>query len=134
MDLKTRYKIKGLGTEKTIESVIKIFTDEKGEKITQVEDRWNGNIPDGAFAKVGISQLITPFWWINACGIIEFWIFCSLCWVKPWEVSRWGEASFYRFTSPAIYNPWYLQDVNGEINAGIPEPQLGSCPNDGLCS
>ncbi|KAG0649668.1 hypothetical protein D0Z07_3941 [Hyphodiscus hymeniophilus] len=47
MDLKTTYKVKGLGTEKTIESVIKITTDASGEKITSVEDRWNGNIPEG---------------------------------------------------------------------------------------
>jgi hypothetical protein len=52
MDLKTTYKVKGLGTEKTIESVIKIATDESGEKITKVEDRWNGNIPEGPIAMV----------------------------------------------------------------------------------
>jgi hypothetical protein len=53
MDLKTKYKVKGLGTEKTIESVVKIMIDERGEKITGVEDRWNGEIPDGPVATVG---------------------------------------------------------------------------------
>ena len=52
MDLKTRYKVKGIGAEKVIESVIKIHTDEKGERIVGVEDRWNGNIPEGAIATV----------------------------------------------------------------------------------
>jgi hypothetical protein len=52
MDLKTTYKVKGLGIEKTIESVIKIATDSTGEKITSVEDRWNGNIPEGPVATV----------------------------------------------------------------------------------
>jgi hypothetical protein len=52
MDLKTTYKVKGLGTEKTIESLIRIFTDESRERITSVEDRWNGNIPEGPIATV----------------------------------------------------------------------------------
>jgi len=51
MDLKTTYKVKGLGTEKTIESLVKIATDESG-RITSVEDKWNGNIPEGAIANV----------------------------------------------------------------------------------
>jgi hypothetical protein len=51
-----------------------------------VEDRWNGNIPEGAFAKVSLLDLLNPFWWIDACGIVWFWVFCSICWIKPWEV------------------------------------------------
>ncbi|KAF2720157.1 hypothetical protein K431DRAFT_286006 [Polychaeton citri CBS 116435] len=50
MDLKTRYKIKGVGSEKTIESVINIFVDESTGKIEKVQDKWNGELPDGAFA------------------------------------------------------------------------------------
>lgn len=92
MDLKTRYKVKGLGTEKIIESVIKIYTDESGDRITQVEDRWNGNIPEGAFGKVSLIDLLNPFWWINVCGIVWFWVFCKICWTRPWEVG--GERSF----------------------------------------
>lgn len=51
MDMKTRYKVKGIGAEKTIESVIKIFTNPEG-KITEVQDQWNGNLPEGPVAKV----------------------------------------------------------------------------------
>jgi len=62
LDLKTRYKMKGIGTEKTINSVIKIHTDPEGKKITQVEDRWDGEIPDGAFAKVfrNLNSVVVP--------------------------------------------------------------------------
>ncbi|PMD22283.1 hypothetical protein NA56DRAFT_570782 [Hyaloscypha hepaticicola] len=62
MDLKTRYKVKGIGSEQTIESVIKIHTDEKGERITKVEDRWNGEIPGGAFAKAfrNLNSVVVP--------------------------------------------------------------------------
>jgi hypothetical protein len=52
MDLKTRYKVKGVGTEKVIESVIVIKTEENGERIVSVEDRWNGSIPEGPIATV----------------------------------------------------------------------------------
>lgn len=50
IDLKTRYKMKGIGTEKTIQSLVNIHTN--GDKIVKVEDKWDGEIPDGAFAKV----------------------------------------------------------------------------------
>jgi hypothetical protein len=45
VDLKTMYKVKGLGTEQTIASKVKIFTE--GEKITRVEDLRNDKLPDG---------------------------------------------------------------------------------------
>ncbi|CAG8951896.1 hypothetical protein HYFRA_00005700 [Hymenoscyphus fraxineus] len=51
MDLKTRYTIKGIGKEQTIESVVNIYTDAAGEKIVKVEDKWNGELPEGPFAK-----------------------------------------------------------------------------------
>jgi hypothetical protein len=52
LDLKTNYRVKYLGTEKAIESVVKIHTDAAGDKIVGVEDRWNGEIPEGPIAKV----------------------------------------------------------------------------------
>ena len=52
MDLKTRYKIKGIGSEQTIESKVNIFVRKEDGKIEKVEDRWNDNIPEGPVAKV----------------------------------------------------------------------------------
>ena len=52
-----RHKAKGLGTEKIIESVVKIHTDGTGEKIMGVEDRWNGDTLDGPIATVESSSL-----------------------------------------------------------------------------
>ncbi|KAL9624421.1 MAG: hypothetical protein Q9160_001384 [Pyrenula sp. 1 TL-2023] len=49
MDMKTRYKIAGIGKEQVIESKIIIQMDSSGEKISKVEDRWDGNLPDSAF-------------------------------------------------------------------------------------
>jgi hypothetical protein len=49
MDLKTRYVIKGIGKEQTIQSVVAIHTDGEG-KITKVEDKWDGKLPDSSIA------------------------------------------------------------------------------------
>ncbi|KAJ4371255.1 hypothetical protein N0V83_004472 [Neocucurbitaria cava] len=49
MDLKTRYVVKGIGKEQTIQSVVAIHLDEQG-KISKVEDRWDGKLPDGAIS------------------------------------------------------------------------------------
>ncbi|KAL1583137.1 hypothetical protein WHR41_07990 [Cladosporium halotolerans] len=46
MDLTTRYKVKGVGKETTINSKINIFTD--GGKIQRVEDKWDGKLPDSS--------------------------------------------------------------------------------------
>ena len=51
MDLSTKYKLKGVGLEKVINSKINIYTNSVGNRITKVEDRWDGEIPEGAFAK-----------------------------------------------------------------------------------
>ena len=52
MDLKTKYKVKGVGIEQTIESKVNIFVDEKSGKIVKVEDKWNGKMPDNAVVNV----------------------------------------------------------------------------------
>lgn len=52
MDLKTKYKVKGVGIEQTIESKVNIFVDEKTGKIVKVEDKWNGKMPNNAFVNV----------------------------------------------------------------------------------
>ncbi|EKD13123.1 uncharacterized protein L3040_002923 [Drepanopeziza brunnea f. sp. 'multigermtubi'] len=58
----TRYKVKGLGAEKVIESEIRIHMDAAGEKIVKVEDRWNGNIPEGPIATAfrNLNSVVVP--------------------------------------------------------------------------
>jgi hypothetical protein len=51
MDLKTRYKVKGVGIEKIIDSKINIFVGKDG-KIEKVEDKWNGKLPDSTFVDI----------------------------------------------------------------------------------
>ncbi|KAK7533743.1 uncharacterized protein J3D65DRAFT_669488 [Phyllosticta citribraziliensis] len=47
MDLKTRYVLKGIKKETIIASVVNIYTDEAG-KISRVEDKWDGKLPDSS--------------------------------------------------------------------------------------
>ncbi|KAF1845223.1 uncharacterized protein K460DRAFT_355066 [Cucurbitaria berberidis CBS 394.84] len=49
LDLKTRYVIKGINKEQTIQSVVAIHLDDQG-KISKVEDKWDGKLPDGAIS------------------------------------------------------------------------------------
>ena len=56
MDLKTRYVIKGVGTEQTVDSKIKISYNESTGRITEVQDRWNDNIPTSSFATVSLHK------------------------------------------------------------------------------
>jgi hypothetical protein len=51
IDMKTRYVIKGINKEQTIQSIVAIHLDQQG-KIKKVEDKWNGELPDGAISNV----------------------------------------------------------------------------------
>lgn len=90
MELKTRYEIKGLGKEQTIESLVKIHTAGEGEnmRIKEVVDRWNNNLPEGPFAKVSFISGFWRFgWWYER---IERWVWWAWWGVvlgtRPWEV------------------------------------------------
>lgn len=61
----TMYKVKGIGKETTITSKVNIF-HENG-KITRVEDKWNGNLPDSGIANVSNYRgyILNPFFWAD---------------------------------------------------------------------
>ncbi|KAL6717425.1 hypothetical protein ACLMJK_005340 [Lecanora helva] len=52
MDLRTRYVVKGIGKEQTIDSKVNIFFDKDTGKITKVEDKWDGKLPDSSFTNI----------------------------------------------------------------------------------
>jgi len=64
MDLKTRYKVKGVGIEQIISSVVTITTNEKG-KIIKLEDKWNGKLPNNAFMDVCLNLLVVKRLFLN---------------------------------------------------------------------
>ena len=51
LDLKMQYRVKGMPKDTEIQSEVKCWVDGEG-KIERVEDRWEGNLPEGAIAKV----------------------------------------------------------------------------------
>ncbi|KAH8725016.1 hypothetical protein GQ44DRAFT_707642 [Phaeosphaeriaceae sp. PMI808] len=50
MDLRTRYVIKGINKEQTIQSVVAIHLDDQS-KISKVEDKWDGKLPEGTISE-----------------------------------------------------------------------------------
>jgi hypothetical protein len=65
MDMTTMYKVKGLGKETTITSKVNIFHE--GGKITRVEDKWDGKLPDSGIANVSKTwtNAVDPRFWAN---------------------------------------------------------------------
>ncbi|RKF63586.1 hypothetical protein OnM2_024096 [Erysiphe neolycopersici] len=88
LSVKTRYKVKGIGIEKIITSDVRIYTDSLEKYITGVDDIWNTELPSGAIAKVGLFQILNPFWWLHLAGEVGFWIFTLIWWTRLWEVFR----------------------------------------------
>ena len=55
--LSNKYTLKGVKVEKLIDSVVRVHVGNDG-LIQQVEDRWNGQLPDGAISEVrGVSEM-----------------------------------------------------------------------------
>ena len=91
MDLKTRYVIKGIGKEQTIDSKIVISYDEATGKITRVQDRWNGDMPKSSFAEVSnFSELLSPWWWVHYAEGWAWWSWSFVWWTWPWKVRQGG--------------------------------------------
>lgn len=86
MNLSQRYKVKGIGKEQTVNSVVEIYTD--GDKISKVADKWDGKLPEGSISNVSaFYTLLNPLWWLRYTEAWMFWIW-SLCWeTSVWRVS-----------------------------------------------
>lgn len=85
LNLKNSYTVKGVKTEQVMESVVQIQVGDDG-KITKVSDKWNNNLPDGAFSQVRtefnvsvLSAAKTGVWLLGQAGVA---VFCrvSLWW------------------------------------------------------
>ncbi|OLN86549.1 hypothetical protein CCHL11_08525 [Colletotrichum chlorophyti] len=50
LNLKNSYTVKGIKAEQTMDSVVQIEVGDDG-KITKVFDKWNNDLPDGAFSQ-----------------------------------------------------------------------------------
>lgn len=86
MDMKTRYVVKGIGKEQIISSVVNIYIDEASGKISKVEDKWNGSLPESSIANVSVSQIVSPVWWINYWIAWAFWGWSFVWYTRGWRV------------------------------------------------
>ena len=84
MDLKTRYVTKGIKKEQIIASRVNIFYDKDTGKITKVQDKWDGELPESSFKNVSIEQLIDPWWWVHYGEGWAWWI-----WSFTWDTWWW---------------------------------------------
>ena len=86
MDLKTKYTVKGIGKEQTIQSKITIAYDTASGKILKVEDKWDGNLPESGFKEVSLAQLFSFRWWLHYCEGWTFWLWSFTWHTWPWQV------------------------------------------------
>lgn len=89
MDLSQRYKVKGIGKEQMVNSIVEIHTD--GDKISKVADKWDGKLPDSSISNVSsFWTLLSPFWWLRYAEgcVICIWSLASE--TPVWRVSFWG--------------------------------------------
>jgi hypothetical protein len=85
IDMKTRYKVKGVGMEQTISSIVNIFYNDQG-KITKVEDKWNGKLPESSIVNVSFFEFFRPMWWMFYAWGWLFWLWSLVWWTRPWLV------------------------------------------------
>ena len=84
MDLRTRYVIKGINKEQTIDSKVNIFYDDATGKITKVEDKWDGKLPESSIQNVSVEQVFSPWWWVHYGESWAFW-----GWSFTWDMWWW---------------------------------------------
>jgi hypothetical protein len=80
------YKVKVIGKETTINSVVLIHIDEATGKISKVEDKWDGKLPDSSIANVSAGTLLSPGLWFHYAEGWTFYGFSFIWYTKGWEV------------------------------------------------
>lgn len=131
MDLSTRYVVKGLGKEQKINSLIEIHMD--GDKISKVADKWDGSLPEGSIAQVGLSS----FSWYRYA---EAWGFYT--WSFVWETRVWRvrEMAFPPRASPKNFHHCLVLSVclkektNLTFLVGFPQTQRYDRADYGWCA
>ncbi|MCJ1272132.1 hypothetical protein MMC22_012039 [Lobaria immixta] len=84
LDLRTRYVVKGINKEQIIDSKVLIHYDKVTGKITHVQDKWDGKLPDSSFQNVSLAQVLSPWWWVHYA---EGWAWYT--WSFTWEMWWW---------------------------------------------
>lgn len=103
LEMSNKYVVKGIKKEQVMNSVVRIFVGEDG-KISKVEDRWNGKLPEGAISDVSTNASDTPkegqmsegrwtlspfalvHWAVAVGRNVGWWAFCEFSWWSPFLV------------------------------------------------
>lgn len=138
LDMSTFYKVKGVGKETTINSKVNIF-HENG-KITRVEDKWDGKLPDSGIANVskyyGLN-VFNPIFWFNYGLDWWFSIWLFLYKYVPFVLLvRSLSGSFLLDSCASSYLPIYVILLSlcmhtNKSSLGLPPPQRCQCPENG---
>lgn len=123
MNLKTRYVVKGIGKEQIISSVVNIY-HEQG-KITKVEDKWDGKLPESSIANVSFIQLLNPLWWAFYMWAWLFWVWSFVWWSRAWRVR-----TAFPLTPATCTKSCLLSNANSSGFTGFPPSQLGHSAQD----
>lgn len=133
MNLKTRYVVKGINKEQTVSSIVTIATGADG-KITKVEDKWDGKLPESSIANVSSPlQLLNPFWWLFYAEAWGFWI-----WSWTWETPVWRvRAIFFAWhrvsLSVAVPVVLVVESRADHFPTGFPSSERRDCAEDDQC-
>lgn len=93
-EMSNKYVVKGINKEQVVNSLIKIYLGSDG-KIEKLEDRWNGNLPEGAVSNVSGSSSergwsLSPFVWarwaLRTGSQVAWRAFCTFSWWSPFLV------------------------------------------------
>jgi hypothetical protein len=121
MDLRTKYVIKGIGKEQTIQSLVAIHLDGEG-KISKVEDKWDGKLPEGSISEVSsFLQFVNPMWWGRYGAAWAFWV-----WSLTWETRFWRVRWFSQNRRARVRS---LRHVLTSL-VGLPSSQRRHSPQD----
>ena len=90
IDVRMRYVVKGVNKEQIIDSKVLIHYDKATGKITQVQDKWDGQLPDSSFKNVSFEQVLSPWWWVHYA---EGWAW--YVWSFTWD-TWWWQVGFYQ--------------------------------------
>lgn len=97
-EMSNKYTVKGINKDQVMDSIIKIHLGSDG-KIEKVEDKWNGELPDGPVSSVSDSSSssqrgwpLSPFVWarwaLRAGRQTAWWAFCTFSWWLPFLVGH----------------------------------------------
>ncbi|KAK1460790.1 hypothetical protein CMEL01_15087, partial [Colletotrichum melonis] len=116
LELKNSYTVKGIKTEQTMESVVQIQVGDDG-KIVKVNDKWNNDLPEGAFSQVrnafNVSVSNAAKTLLGLLGQASFAVFCRVSLWRPF----WALRKLNAVTVPAFVKVPKTEEEDQKLKA-----------------